>query len=147
MEGETSGRCREGKKLEEERGENYDLFVFVTNRHVSGEQEIEMEAEIQEDYGWTLIIHHKNNILGKVRQSQPELARRHFDIDLETDHEHLDEIEKLRDERLDEIKNRRGDSDDLDQGPTVVLHIISNGIFLRAQPIPRKFPNRWCSVI
>ena len=120
------------EKLEEESGENYDLFVFVTNRHVSGEQELEMEAEIQEDYGWTLIIHHKNNILGEVRQSQPELARRHFDIDLETDHEHLNEIEKLRDERLDEVKNRRGDSEELDQGPTVVLHIIPNGIFSKA---------------
>lgn len=120
------------EKLEEDRGENYDLLIFVTNRHVSGEQELEMEAEIQEDYGWTLIIHHKNNILGEVRQSHPKLARRHFDIDLETDHEHLDEIENLRDERLDEVKHRRGDSKNLDKGPTVVLHIIPNGIFSKA---------------
>lgn len=128
------------EKLEEERGEDYDLFVFVTNRHVSGEQELEMEAEIQEDYGWTLVIHHKNNILGEVRQSQQELARRHFDIDLESSHKHIDDIEKLRDERLDEVKNRRGDSDDLEQGPTVVLHIIPNGIFSKGTTNSTQIP-------
>lgn len=126
--------------LEEGRNEDYDLFVFVTNRHVSGEQELEMEAEIQADYEWTLIIHHKNNILGEVRQSYPELARRHFDIDLETDHEHLDEIENLRDERLDEVQDRRGDSEDLDQGPTVVLHIIPNGIFSKSTVKSTEIP-------
>ena len=42
---EKVGKIRRGKN------ESYDLFVFVTNRHVSGEQELEMEAEIQEIMG------------------------------------------------------------------------------------------------
>ena len=117
------------KELEEESGEEYDIFVFITNRHVSGEQELEIESEIEEEYGWNLILHHQTKILGELRQNHPELADRHLGVDIGGGPEYLDELKSLRETRLDEIQNRSGEAEDLDEGPTVVLHVIPNSVF------------------
>jgi len=56
--------------LEDELGEDYDLLVFVTNQDVGGSQELDMQDEIREEYGWNLQIHHKKEILGELRQNK-----------------------------------------------------------------------------
>jgi len=117
------------RELEESQSEDYDLFVFVTNQEVSGKQELKMENEIEEEYGWKLRIIHKTRILGELRQTKTDLAEQFLDIDLGTDRDHLAELEGLRDNRLNEIRDRSGYASDLDDGPAVVLHIIPNGIF------------------
>ncbi|MDB9250056.1 restriction endonuclease [Halorubrum ezzemoulense] len=117
------------EELEEERDEDYDIFVFLTNRHVSGEQELEIESEIKEEYGWNLILHHQTRILGELRQNHTELADRHLGVDLGGGPEYLDELITLREERLDKIRDRAEEAADLDEGPTVALHVIPNSVF------------------
>lgn len=114
--------------LEEDRGEDYDLLVFVTNRDVSGVQEMDMQDEIREEYGWNLRIHHQKDILGELRQNSPGLGERYLDVDLQKDHDHVEEIEELLENRLDEIQRREGYADDLMEGPAVVLHVIPNAV-------------------
>lgn len=66
------------KDLEDDHGEDYDLFVFVTNQDVGGDKELDMEEEIREQYGWTLKIHHRKEILGELRQNAQDLAENFF---------------------------------------------------------------------
>lgn len=129
------------EELEREKETNYDLLVFITNQHVSGEQQLDMEAEIEKEYGWTLKIHQQTNILGELRQNAPELAKRHFDIELEKDRDHLEEIENLHRERLDMIQARRGDAEDLESGPVLVLHVIPAAISSKSNDIDDGFPS------
>lgn len=117
------------EELEEERCEEYDILVFLTNRHVSGEQELEIESEIEEEYGWNLILHHQTKILGELRQNYPELADWHLGVDVGGGSDYLDELKTLREDRLDKIQARSEESEGLDDGPVVVLHVIPNSIF------------------
>lgn len=115
--------------LETDRGDNYDLLVFLTNQDVKGGQELEMENEIQDDYGWNLKIYHRANLLGEIRANHPRLASEYLDIDLGVDRDHLDRLIELRDVRLEQIQQRTGDASNLVEGPTIVIHVIPNGIF------------------
>lgn len=117
------------ESLEETRGADYDLLVFVTNQDIQGAQELAMEAEIEDEYGWRLKIIHRKNILGELRQNKQDLAEEFLDIDLKRDRDHLHEIEDFRDDRLDEIQSRSGCASDLEDGSVIVLHIIPNAIF------------------
>lgn len=121
------------RDLEEERGMDYDLLVFLTNQTVTGAQELELEDEIEDEYGWKLRIIHRDNILGEMRQNKQDLAEDYLDIDLGHDRDHLAEIEGLRDERLAEIRNREGMASGIAGGPTLALHIIPNGIFAHSK--------------
>ena len=127
--------------LEENESGSYDIFIFVTNQHVSGEQELKIQSGISDDYGWRLKIHHKNNILGELRQNEPELAEAHFDMELGNKREHLEKIESLQEERLDKIQNREGDAEDLKQGPVAALHILPTSIFSKSTTISADFPS------
>lgn len=117
------------KELEEDHNEDYDLFVFVTNQKVTGEQELDLKDEIRDEYGWTLQIHHQDNLLGEIRENVPELADRYLDIDLGTDYDHLRRIKQLRDDRVAAIRSRNGHATGLPDGPVVALHVIPNGLF------------------
>lgn len=127
--------------LEEDRGEDYDLFVFVTNQDVGGSQELDMEEEIREEYGWTLNIHHRKEILGELRQNSQGLAEDFLDVDLQKDRGHVEEIEELCSDRLDKIQAREGYASDLIEGPAVVLHIIPNGVLLKSKTSPESIPD------
>ncbi|MCY4730547.1 restriction endonuclease [Natronomonas gomsonensis] len=127
--------------LEEDRGEDYDLLVFVTNQDVGGVQEMDMEDEIREEYGWTLNIHHRKDILGELRQNSQGLAEDFFDVDLQKDHDHIEEIEDLCENRLDQIRAREGYASELIEGPAVVLHIIPNGILSKSKTSPGSIPD------
>ena len=114
--------------LEEERGEDYDLFVFVTNQDVSGRQELDMQNEIRDEYGWELKIHHRDKILGELKVNAQDLAKDFFDVQLQEDRDHLEEIDELCSKQLDKIQAREGHASDLIEGPALVLHIIPNGV-------------------
>jgi hypothetical protein len=75
--------------LEEQRGEDYSLFVFVTNQNVGGVQQLDLEDEIREEYGWILKIHHRKDILGELRQNCQGLTDDFLDVDLQKDHNHV----------------------------------------------------------
>lgn len=117
------------QELEDEQDKDYNLFVYVTNQEVTGQQELDMEAEIQSEYGWNVQIYHRENILGKLRTEEKELAAQHLGVELGSDREHLEQVRELRDERLEAIRNRTGIAEDLQDGPTVVIHVIPNGVF------------------
>jgi hypothetical protein len=127
--------------LEEDRGEDYDLFVFVTNQDVGGSQELDMEEEISEKYGWTLNIHHRKEILGELRQNSQGLAEDFLDVDLQKDRDHVKEIEELCSDRLDKIRAREGYASDLMEGPAVVLHIIPNCVLSKSKTSPGSIPD------
>lgn len=114
--------------LEADRGDEYEIFVFVTNQQVTGQQELELEDEIAAEYGWKLKLYHRQNLLGLIYERKPELADRYLDIDLAFDADHLAELQDLRDERVDLIQRREGDAAPLSEGPAVVVHVIPNGI-------------------
>lgn len=117
------------EELEEEQGESFDLLVFVTNQHVTGQQELDMEAEIKEEYEWDLKILHRRHIIGITGHERPDLAERHFGFNPKRNDDHLDQIIELRDERLDLITDREGVASDLEGGPAAVVHLIPNGVF------------------
>ncbi|MDL5360844.1 hypothetical protein [Halalkalicoccus sp. NIPERK01] len=121
--------ARKVKRIEHERGEEYGLFVFVTNRDVTGLQEFDMEDEIAREYGWRLRLYHRQDLIGELYNTAPGLAKHHLDVNLGFDTDHLATLEELRDERLDVIATRRDEATELAAGPAVVLHVIPNGIF------------------
>ncbi|MGQ3722722.1 restriction endonuclease [Natrialba aegyptia] len=127
--------------LEEDRGEDYDLLVFVTNQDVGGSQELDMEDEIREEYNWTLKIHHRKEILGELRRNTQGLAEDFFDINLQKDSDHVKEIEELCKDQLDAIQAREGYASDMAEGPAVVLHIIPNGILSKSRTSSRSIPD------
>ncbi len=117
------------KDLEDDRNEDYDLFVFVSSRGIQGDKQLEIEDEIEDEYGWKLILYHRDNILGELRQNKQRLATDYLDVDLEEKHDHLEEVKSLLDERLELIQNREEGASDLVGDPAVALHIIPNGVF------------------
>lgn len=127
--------------LEEDRGDDYDLLIFVTNQDVGGSQELDMEDEIREKYGWTLNIHHRKEILGELRQNSQGLAENFFDIDLQKESDHVAEIEELCSNQLDDIQARTGYASELIDGPAIVLHIIPNGITSKNKNRSGDIPN------
>lgn len=117
------------EELEEEQSDPFDLLVFVTNQSVTGQQELDLETEIEEKYGWDLKLLHRRHIIGIAGHERPDLAERHFGFNPKRNDDHLDQIIDLRDERLDLISNREGVATDLEDGPTAVIHLIPNGVF------------------
>lgn len=126
--------------LEEDRGEDYDLLVFVTNQDVGGSQELDMEEEIRDEYGWTLKLHHQKEILGELRQNSQGLAEDFFDVDLQRDSDHVEEIEEFLENQLDEIQAREGYAGDFVEGPALVLHVIPNGVLSKSKNRPGSIP-------
>ena len=116
------------QELEAEQGESFERLVFVTNQGVTGKQEVDLEDEIEEEYGWDLSIIHRRHIIAITGSERPDLADRYFGFDPKQNENHIEEIHALRDERLDLISNREGIATDLVDGPAVVVHLIPNGL-------------------
>lgn len=112
------------KQLEEESGEEYDLFIFVTNQEVNGSTYIQIKNELGEEYGWDIEILHKPVIIGDLQTTHKDLARQFFDVDLEADRDREREITELVSQRLDKIQEREGVASDLEEGPAVALHVV-----------------------
>lgn len=100
----------------------------MTNQAVTGQQELDIEAEIESEYGWNVRIHHRENILGKIRTEEPGLAD-HLGVDVESERDYLEAVRDLRDERIEMIRNRSGIAEDLQAGVTVALHVVPSGVF------------------
>jgi len=131
------------EELEQERGEDYDLFVFVTNQDVTGRQELDMQKEILDEYGWELKIHHRDKILGELQVNAQDLAEDFLDVNLRKDRDHVEEIEELLENQLDDIQAREGYAGDFVGGPALVLHVIPNGVLSKSKnrsgSIPEPF--------
>ncbi|WP_323174398.1 restriction endonuclease [Natrialba sp. PRR66] len=117
------------EELEKEQNESFDHLVFVTNQRVTGQQELDMEEEIEEEYDWDLKILHRRHIIGITGHERPDLAERHFGFNPKRNDDHIDQVLGLRDERLDLISNRKDVASDLEKGPAAVIHLIPNGVF------------------
>ncbi|ELZ78108.1 hypothetical protein C455_10513 [Haloferax larsenii JCM 13917] len=117
------------KALEDNEGTSFDILVFVTNKHVGGQQEINIRDEIESEYGWDLKILHRRDIIGVTGNERPDLAERHFGFNPKREDDHLNQIAELRDKRLDVISNREGIATDLEDGAVAVVHLIPNGVF------------------
>lgn len=113
--------------LEDRTDENFDLFLFVTNQNVTGEQEIVLEDEIEADYGWDLQIIHRDNILGKLRTEYPNLADTHLGYNPAGNRDAVGEFKAIQADRLNEIRDRDGPSSILPDGPAVTVHVIPFG--------------------
>jgi hypothetical protein len=120
--------ARKVHSLEEERGEDYDLFVFVTNKEINGVQELDFEDELRSEYGWNVKILHRDTILGDLRTNHHDLAERHLGVELGDDRDHLEDIRELVDERIEVVRNRDGIVEHLQDGSVVALHVVPNGI-------------------
>lgn len=127
--------------LEKEKGDEYDLLVFVTNQKVTGQQELDMEKEIREEYGWDLRIEQRATLLGEIRTNHAELANEFLGVDLDTSRDQLDELLELRDERIELICDREGAASDLQLGPTIALHVIPTGIFSQRSEYSGQVPD------
>lgn len=114
--------------LEDGRADGYDIFIFITNQEVRGRDQLDLEEEIQQKYGWNLKIYHRNNLIGEMRTNHPGLANDFLDVDLRTDDDHFEKLLELRDKRIQKIRNRSCEAAELEQGPVVALHVIPNGI-------------------
>lgn len=115
--------------LEDDEGASYNLLVFVTNQRVTGQQELDLRDEIEDEYGWELEILHRRDVIGITGNERPDLAERHFGFNPKRQDDHLDRIIELREERLDIISDRREIASDLEGGPAAVVHLIPNGVF------------------
>lgn len=115
--------------LEEKQDEDYNLFVFVTNQQITGQQQLDIEDEIHEEYDWNVQIYHRDNILGELRAGESGLAKQHFDMDLGTDRDHLEQVRELCNERIEMIRNRNGEAEKLQKGAAVAVHIVPTGAF------------------
>jgi len=68
--------------LEDEQGLDFDLFVFVTAREPTGQQELDFREEIRKEYGWELVLLHRRDLILTLENDQPELAERYLNVDL-----------------------------------------------------------------
>ncbi len=121
--------AEEAERLEEDREGSDDLLVFVTNRTVTGLQRLDVEREIEREYGWRLRLYDRQDLLGAIHGEAPGLAKHHLDVNLGFDTNHLANLEELRDERLEVIRDRRREATELDPGPAVAVHVVPNGVF------------------
>lgn len=117
------------KKLEEKSDDKFDILVFLTNQKVTGKQELELEEEIEKEYGWNLKIIHRRPLIGIIGDERPDLAERHFGFNPKREDDHIDKIHKLKEKRLETISNREGVANNLELGPSAVIHLIPNGVF------------------
>ncbi|RYJ08368.1 hypothetical protein ELS19_17610 [Halogeometricum borinquense] len=115
--------------LEEDGDVSFDTLVYLTNQHVGGQQEIELQDEIEDEYGWDLRVLHRRDVIGITGNERPDLAERHFGFNPKRQDDHIDRIIELRDDRLNIISNREKIATDLKDGPAAVVHLIPNGVF------------------
>lgn len=114
----------------EKDGESVDFLVFLTNRDPNEVQVREMEQEIKSEYGWSLKLFHKTNLIGTLESEHPpKLAEKYLGIDLSSERDHLDGINSLIDNRIDAIRDGQGPASNLQQGPLAILHLVPNGVF------------------
>lgn len=101
--------------LENRRGVDYDLFVFVTNQSVTGEQELQLREEIKKDYGWVLKLYHKRDLVQLLRADRPDLAKDYLNVDVENERQSKDDsvLQRLSEigTEAKELPQRWGQSD------------------------------------
>lgn len=108
----------------------YDFFVFVTTADPQGAFRRRLETDLQETHGWKTDIWAREQLRNALMTDHQPLAREHLGVNpgarLDDQQE---EIETLRDDRLDRIAARDTLPNPLPDGPALAIHVIPNGVF------------------
>ncbi|WP_154019120.1 hypothetical protein [Halococcus agarilyticus] len=107
--------ARSSEELEDELESDFDVFIFVTTREPTGQQELDLRTEIREEYGWELELIHRRDLILALENDCPELAERYLDVDLGASHKqskpeqtiawyqqvtaHVDRLQRLAEKR------------------------------------------------
>ncbi|MCQ4334881.1 restriction endonuclease [Natronomonas sp. F2-12] len=117
--------------------QSYDFFVFVTTADPSGSLRRRLEAELQDEYGWTVNIWAREQLRNALMTDHQRLVREHLNVDPGVPRVgQREEIIELRDDRLDCIQNRTELPNELPDGPTVVVHVIPVTAVTSTDPTP-----------
>ncbi|MCU4744295.1 hypothetical protein [Natronoglomus mannanivorans] len=116
------------EELEERLDEDFGIFVFLTNKQPSGEQELSLREEIRDEYGWELTVLHRRDLLSTLRTESPEIADRHLGVNPQTRSDNLEIIKDIQTDRIEKIRERKGAVAELEEGPVVVYHLLPNGM-------------------
>jgi hypothetical protein len=108
--------------------QDYEIFVFVTNQEVTGQQEMDMRGEIRENYDWELDLWHFERLRSKLETDFPETAQRHLGVNPQGQPDNLAVIEELKESRIEAIEARNELPIKLEDGPFVAIHLFSNGM-------------------
>lgn len=130
----TRKKSRTESKLEKDakkaaaHDEQYDVFVFMTNKEIAGITVDRLVDEHRSKYGWELEFWHRETVRNFLVGSEPELAATHLDIDPRaTFRDGKERIDDYHQERVEKIVNREGVDFPLSSGPIVTLHLLPNG--------------------
>lgn len=115
-------------ELEEERDWDFDVFVFITNRQPTGQQELDLRDEIKEEYGWSLDVLHRRDLISTLGTDRPDLADRILGVDIRKRSDNLKEIESLVEDRISKIRYSKGAASELYSNQFAVLHLMPNGM-------------------
>lgn len=121
-------KLRKDASKAEDHDREYEIFVFVTNQEVTGQQEMDMREEVREDHGWELDLWHLERLRNKLETDLPEIARRHLGVDPQGQPDNLAAIEELKESRIEAIETRDELPTELEGGPFVAVHIFPNGM-------------------
>ncbi len=68
------------KELNKVRANGHDIeaFVFVTSRHVRGDQRDKLREQVKAEYGWDLVIHEREWLRLQLEEAHPDLAAKYF---------------------------------------------------------------------
>ncbi|AAV44518.1 MULTISPECIES: PDDEXK family nuclease [Haloarcula] len=106
----------------------YEIFVFVTNQEVTGQQEMDMREEVREEYDWELDLWHLERLRNKLETDLPEIAQRHLGVDPQGRPDSIEAIEDLKQSRIEAIIDREEIPVNLEDGPFVAIHLLPNGM-------------------
>lgn len=119
-------------ELQDEYEKDFDVFVFVTNRQPTGQQELDIQRELRDQYDWEVKILHRRDLISTLGTDRPDLAERYLGVDPRGRQDNLKKIEGILADRLDEIRNQRGVAAELDDANQIIaVHLLPNGMTAR----------------
>jgi hypothetical protein len=127
-------------ELEAENEAEYDILAFLTTQQVSGQTELDMEAEIRDEHGWELKLFHRDVILGELRQSHRELSKEFFDIELGSNRNFIQEAQNIIEEQIEDISSHQGYAGFIDETPAIALHVVPHGMFSQSPVTATELP-------
>jgi tetratricopeptide (TPR) repeat protein len=73
---------RELKKVQSN-GHQIDLFVFVTSQRVTGHKRDVLSGNVQEQFGWKLIVYDREWLRHRLEEAHPDLAEKYLQVTIE----------------------------------------------------------------
>lgn len=130
----TRNKSRTKSKLKKDAEEaaghdqDYDVFIFMTNKEISGATVDDLVDDHREKYGWELRFWHRETVRNFLMGSEPELAASHLSVDPRAAFfDGKQQIDEYHQERVQNIANRDHLDIPLAPGPVVILQLLPNG--------------------